>query len=80
MTEEIKNEKNKPLTTEQKLILANLQRKRLNIQIMINSLDQQMQQELMKISGENNIDTKEFALNDDFEIIPLAQVSNQAKA
>jgi hypothetical protein len=80
MTEEIKNEKNKPLTTEQKLILANLQRKRLNIQIMINSLDQQMQQELMKISGENNIDIKEFALNDDFEIIPLAQVSNQAKA
>ena len=80
MTEEIKNEKNKPLTTEQKLILANLQRKRLNIQIMINSLDQQMQQELMKISGENNIDTKEFALNDDFEIIPLTQVSNQAKA
>jgi hypothetical protein len=47
---------------------------------MINSLDQQMQQELMKISGENNIDIKEFALNDDFEIIPLAQVSNQAKA
>jgi len=80
MTEEIKNEKNKPLTTEQKLILANLQRKRLNIQIMINSLDQQMQQELMKISGENNIDIKEFALNDDFEIIPLTQVSNQAKA
>jgi hypothetical protein len=80
MTEEIKNEKNKPLTTEQKLILANLQRKRLNIQIMINSLDQQMQQELMKISGENNIDIKEFALNDDFEIIPLTRVSNQAKA
>ena len=80
MTEEIKNEKNKPLTTEQKLILANLQRKRLNIQIMINSLDQQMQQELMKISGENNIDIKEFALNDDFEINPLTQVSNQAKA
>jgi len=80
MTEEIKNEKNKPLTTEQKLILANLQRKRLNIQIMINSLDQQMQQELMKISGENNIDIKEFALNDDFDIIPLTQVSNQAKA
>jgi hypothetical protein len=78
MTEELQNGpiKNKPLTTEQKLILANTQRKRLNTQIMINSLDQQLQQELTKISQENNIDILNFALNDDFEIIPKEQVKS----
>jgi hypothetical protein len=82
MTEELQNGpiKNKPLTTEQKLILANIQRKRLNVQIMINSLDQQLQQELTKISQENNIDILNFALNDDFEIIPKEQVKEQSKS
>ena len=60
---------NIPLTSDQKVVLMNIQRKILNRQLQIAELEKALQQELQKITVANNIVSAQ--LDEDLNIIPI---------
>jgi hypothetical protein len=70
--QETQEQKNIPLTTEQKLIVSQLLRKQTAAQNQLNTVNTTLQTVLQTITTENNIDGKLFMLDDDLNIVPLS--------
>jgi hypothetical protein len=71
---------NQPLTDKQKLKLANLHRKMLDKRLAAEQLTREaqnletlLQRSLAEIAMINGIDFTQYALSEDFEIVPLQQ-------